>query len=388
MSAISLAVLFDAGTGQLGLFSLFSPTGPTLSVSSPICGIWDLKPAPFSGFLSEVEVSGITTSPSGSVWVVGDATNFISEGYHPAMSHWEGNRWLTIGLPDFRSEKAYLDDAYFISENDGWAVGHALVPGPGVIAMHWNGWTWSLTDTPPVSGALSRVSAFAGDDVWAVGWQNSESPVEHNPLVMHWDGNKWDTVNLPEPKAKATLYDVLPLAAGNVWAVGGYDDRLSPEPLILHWDGRNWNTVPSPKLCSGNHTLISISALDSNDIWAVGSCDDGNTTLTRKLAEHWDGTSWSISEVAKPHEERGSLSGVVVLSSTDVWAAGTHPYDGITAFVQHWDGSQWLNIDGPPVSWSPQVGWDFVSVSSDEFWLLGYGYNSEHPLLARFVRCH
>jgi hypothetical protein len=83
-----LLVLFDGGTGQLGLFSLFSQPGPKLRVSSPICGTWDLKPKPFSGVMSEMDPIGIAASPSGSIWVVGQVTNSFGEGYHPAMARW------------------------------------------------------------------------------------------------------------------------------------------------------------------------------------------------------------------------------------------------------------------------------------------------------------
>src|SRR5262245_54094733 len=88
-SLCALLLIFDAGTGQLGLFSLFSSSGPTLQISSPICGTWELKPAPFSGVMSEMELSDMAASPSGDIWVVGNATNSLGEGYHPAMSQWE-----------------------------------------------------------------------------------------------------------------------------------------------------------------------------------------------------------------------------------------------------------------------------------------------------------
>lgn len=365
-----LLVLFDAGTGQLGLLSLFSQPGPKLHISTPICGTWDLKPEPFSGFMSEMELTGIAASPSGSIWVVGQETNSFGDGYHPAMAHWEGNRWRMIGLPDVRSEKAYLASAHFVTDTDGWAVGHSLSPGPGIIVMHWNGWNWSLSPSPPVLGALYEVRALASDDVWAVGWQNLVQPMQMDPLVMHWDGAKWEAVSLPAAYARATLYDVLPIAKDNVWAVGGGpgDDRTTLDPLILHWDGRNWNSVPSPKQCSGDHVLVSLSATNANDIWAVGSCDEGNPVISQKFAEYWDGTSWTISPVANQEEKGGFLSSVVALSSTDVWSSGTHHYDGVTAFVQHWDGARWQSVGGPPVTWAPQTGMDFVSLSSNEFW--------------------
>jgi hypothetical protein len=385
----AMLVLYDGATGQLGIISLFSPSGPTLQVSAPICGTWETKPAPFPGISSEIELSGIATSPSGSIWIVGNATTLIGEGYHPAMSHWEGNHWRMIGLPDVNREKAYLASAYFVGDADGWAVGHSLAVGPGAIAMHWNGWNWSLTPTPEVLGALYRVRASSADDVWAVGWQNMAQPMQEFPLIMHWDGGTWQEVSIPATMAqtKFTIYDVLPISKDNVWVVGAYDQSGPKEAPILHWDGTNWNTLPTPLQCSGHHALLSISAANTNDIWAVGSCDDGDPTVSQKLAQHWDGTRWTISEVANSQQKLGFLSSVVALSSSDVWSVGTHTYNGVTAFVQHWDGSTWQSIPGPPVTMSPQSGQEIVSVSSRELWLRGYAYQGYNPLVASFVRC-
>jgi hypothetical protein len=67
-----------------------------------------------------------------------------------------------------------------------------------------------------------------------------------------------------------------------------------------------WEIVPSPNgakckmpypLCltpeEGN-VLYATAALSSTDVWAVGAEPHQSAVLTATLAEHWDGTQWSV----------------------------------------------------------------------------------------------
>ncbi len=56
----------------------------------------------------------------------------------------------------------------------------------------------------------------------------------------------------------------------------------------MHWDGQNWQRVAAPASGPGGQ-LHAVSAVDANDIWAVGSKGASAT-----LVEHWDGLNWRI----------------------------------------------------------------------------------------------
>src|SRR4051794_13750161 len=78
-----------------------------------------------------------------------------------------------------------------------WAAGYAwntrTVRGVPLL-LHWDGKTWTLAKTPPVSdGEFMDVDARAPDDAWAVGDD------DNGALAMHWDGNKWRIASPPSP---------------------------------------------------------------------------------------------------------------------------------------------------------------------------------------------
>ena len=65
--------------------------------------------------------------------------------------------------------------------------------------------------------------------------------------------------------------------------------RTGSQPLIEHWDGTSWSVVSSPNLTQGGF-LSAVTAISTNNVWAVGEDDN----LSVDLVEHWDGTSWSV----------------------------------------------------------------------------------------------
>src|SRR5207249_5728394 len=85
----------------------------------------------------------------------------------------------------------------------------------------------------------------------------------------------------------------------------------------------------------------------SNDVWAFGYHVIGDDYRT--LAEHWDGSSWTISPSVN-----GSNGVVTVLRGgsvlgTDVWAVGFdyRLSDGkYKEYTEHFDGSTWATVAG------------------------------------------
>src|SRR6266699_3438247 len=105
----------------------------------------------------------------------------------------------------------------------------------------------------------------------------------------------------------------------------------------------SWNIVPSPNSNQfGINSINSIAHVSANDIWAVGdSIDQSNRNNSQPLIEHWDGTSWSI--VASPNPNTiNVLNGITAISSNDIWAVGyTNPGSNTQTLTEHWDGTSW-----------------------------------------------
>src|SRR5207249_2942832 len=135
---------------------------------------------------------------------------------------------------------------------------------------------WSIVPSPNPNtyNILGGVAAVAANDVWAVGYSNTNGTSPYRTMILHWDGSSWSIVPSPSPGTiDNELQAVAAAAANDVWAVGYYDGLI----LIEHWNGASWNIVPSP----GYSRLYGVAAVASNDIWAVGYRPGGT------LIEHY-----------------------------------------------------------------------------------------------------
>ena len=232
-----------------------------------------------------------------------------------------------------------------LSPNDVWAVG--ATSGYTGMVQHWDGTQWSAVpdDPPGYSEILEAVSALSANDIWIVGSYNSGSL--GGTLTEHWDGTQWTHVLSPNGgnSTWAGLSSVSALATNDVWAVGTTDRLVygGGTPLILHWNGTYWALANSQSLQS-NLYLRSVSAIAPDDVWAVGTYLVG-TTIESEVA-HWDGTSWSPSPIPT-FSGTFSLYGVVAISASDVWAVG---YTWSQTLTMHWDGSAW-SVGAQPQHW-------------------------------------
>lgn len=237
-----------------------------------------------------------------------------------------------------------------LSSQDIWAVGDGLIE-------HWNGTQWQATQTRETrQGTWTVITAKSATDIWALGQD------QNGPLALHWDGRTWNTISLPTfTHSLATFASIAPVASDDVWIAGSLregDGQSSPytyQPLMLHWDGMKWQQVTGATLSTGKNASFSgISANSATDIWAVGSIDR-TKPYTHELIEHWDGTSWQLippPDEKIPHYSINgtSLNSVVAVSATDVWAVGSWDLTGSDAngngssMIEHWNGQKWNYI--------------------------------------------
>jgi hypothetical protein len=268
-----------------------------------------------------------------------------------------------------------------ISDSDVWSVGSESVTGADPsgdhpLAEHWNGSKWSISLVGTQTGAqFHGVSAASTNDVWAVGDVLLDQDADTTPLIEHWNGNTWSVVPSPKPSPlvqSATLEGVAALSATNAWAAGWFDDGFNNNPLIEHWNGTSWSVVANvPTEVGADSTFLhGITAISANDIWAVGSFDEGGEI---NLAMHWDGTSWSISNpaIVMTGNSNEELRGVSAASSDDVWAVGDdlNTQNKEQPFAIHWNGSKWSQVATPDPTPNSQDGlWAVSALSANDAW--------------------
>jgi hypothetical protein len=136
--------------------------------------------------------------------------------------------------------------------------------------------------TGRVDNSLQAVAAVAPDDAWAVGsYQEKgtrlDEPATDRPLALHWDGNRWTVVQLPDV-GQGGLNGVAARAADDVWAVGqtvaSSGDDFTVTPLLLHWDGTAWSRVGAP--VDEDASLSAVTAIPGGGLWAVGTRGSGS----------------------------------------------------------------------------------------------------------------
>ena len=338
--------------------------------------VWQVVPSPNAG--QDVnDVVGVEAISGTDVWTVGFRRN-ASLAYRTLTQHFDGTAWHIVPSPNSGASDNFLAGVAAISPGDAWAVGR-FFDGSSLrtLAEHWNGSAWAVVPTPNGSlqnSDLTSVAAVAPDDVWAVGSTNTLST--YRPLAIHWNGSSWTTV----PTTGSGLFlAATAIDTNDVWAVGA----TKPEGVTLtqHWNGSSWTVVSSPN-GPGDNQLSGVSAVATNDVWAVGTQAEG----TRTLGERWNGTVWQI--VPTPNPEPGNqgnsvLAAVTALSSTDAWAVGLtidFPSGSLEqTLTERWNGSSWTVVPSP----SPGTGSATLvaasSLADHTVWAVGAKHVSATP---------
>lgn len=274
--------------------------------------------------------------------------------------------WTSLFVPEPPDTNyGLMRDLAVVSRDDVWAVGstsQTVAPLQSISApqiWHFDGAAWSMVATPnpelyPGAGGitLDAVAAVSANDVWAAGTkraQGSDGFVGQQIFVVHWDGSSWTEVPAPltSPGVNgAFVRDIEVIAANDIWFVGDWiEPAACRESLALHWNGSSFTRHSTP--CSGlfgasnGFGLESVSAVSSDDVWAVGGGGDGDFSTAPVYIVHWDGSSWSHFNHTVPGFGH-RLFGVEAIANDDVWAIGQY-FDafGYHAYAVHWDGSAW-----------------------------------------------
>ena len=150
-------------------------------------------------------------------------------------------------------------------------------------------------------------------------------------LTEHWNGKRWQVVASPNAgKEQNILNAVTAVSTNDIWAVGF---ESGGDTLIEHWNGKQWNIVPSPAPGKNMVNILNaIAAISANDIWAVGG-------YLNALTMHWDGKQWSTVPSPKLRTTINSLGGVAATSAEYVWAVGSNGGRGISSLIETLCGS-------------------------------------------------
>ena len=192
------------------------------------------------------------------------------------------------------------------------------------------------------------------------------------PTPMPGPNGVWSLASSPNTGSPNNyFFGVSAIATNDVWAVGAYGTLgITDWQVIEHWNGTNWSLAASPTLTTPNE-LLAVSAIATNDVWAVGGYDSGG----QSLIEHWDGSNWNVATNPNP----GTLNrflGVAAISSSNVWAVGYVETNAglLQTLAEHWDGTSWSVIPSPNVPNVSDQQLNAVTAvpgSPNELWAVG-----------------
>lgn len=312
----------------VGTVAVSAPAGATGLTWSAVRTPKSPTPAQF------LSVACVTGS---DCWAVGFAGSGAGNAEQSLAEHWAGKAWSVVATPHTgpSGSQSNLTGVACVTSSDCWAVGGSSSNGVNwTRADHWDGTAWSLVPTPH-AGVLNSVACTTESDCWAVG---SGLPAGET-LAEHWDGTAWSVVTTPDSRWPFNyLYGVACTSTSDCWAVGyaaGARTPIREENLAEHWDGTAWSIVATPSNPSQSN-LMGVSCVRSTDCWAVGLAGD-RTGVQKAAAEQWDGTTWSRVAIPSGHS---TLLGVSCVSASDCWAVGPGNID-------HWDGTAWSNVATP-----------------------------------------
>jgi hypothetical protein len=136
---------------------------------------------------------------------------------------------------------------------------------------------------------------------------------------------------------------------GTAWAVGYYiNGKFEQKTLIERFDGNVWSVVPSWSPGDKQNILYGVAAISDDDVWAVGAKRD-SAGLWSTLAEHWDGSVWSVVDSVDVGVNGNQFYAVAAHVSSDVFAVGQKAGADFPseALIEHWDGKAWRVLPSP-----------------------------------------
>jgi len=228
---------------------------------------------------------------------------------------------------------------------------------------------------------FNSVSAISSTDAWAVGdFETGTSPnFLRQPQAQHWDGSSW-TLPAAQPAIVGSgdnlLLSVTAVTTTNVWAVGfsRADNSTAPrQVLIEHYDGATWTAIANTTAnnpAGTSNALFGVKFLSATDVWAVGEAKTDQTNATA-LIEHYDGTTWATQTPAAA-SAFNLLADPLPLAANDVWAVGLQQANGgaVQTLVEHYNGTTWSAVSAQNPNANGQFFSDVAGVAGD-LWAVG-----------------
>jgi hypothetical protein len=187
----------------------------------------------------------------------------------------------------------------------------------------------------------------------------------------------------PAGSSGPDLVSVAAVSPTDAWAAGYAfvgTTTVRGVPLAEHFDGTRWSIIPTAPLPAGDDVrLAGVGFSSASDGWAVGTDTNLATGNGTSVIEHFNGTAWTRLPSPAGEPFRARLASVAAVSATDAWAVGS---GGSTSLIEHWDGRTWSIVPGA-VSSARLYG--ITALSAGNIWAVGEtGNRAVTPVIEHF----
>ena len=249
----------------------------------------------------------------------------------PLAESWNGSSWTLQAIPHPPHTLALTLTAVSCdSAADCTAVGNGQIAHSGCngVAEHWNGSTWAIQAVLPGQCDLNGISCPAAASCLAAGGAANGSAL----VADSWNGSTWTPQPpvIPAGAGSSGLQGVSCAAVGNCTAAGWYLPGSGPieSTLAEHWNGSTWTIQPTPdKTGASRSELQAISCAAASSCTATGDYYSATQNMIKVLAEHWNGSTWTVQGIPNPAGPANDvLLGVSCPVPTSCQAVGYQPH--------------------------------------------------------------
>jgi hypothetical protein len=266
--------------------------------------------------------------------------------------------WRGRGMQGFRRVVLSLTA---LASGAGLAAAAAL-PADAAASPRWRV-VYHEYLAPPDQLDYAVVLAPGRSDAWALGGTYPTNSPGH-PVAVRWNGRRWSRVAMPD--VGGGIVAASAVSPSDIWAVTGVPADL------LHWNGRHWSVVrrwPEPRAGSGLTAaqLTGVVAVSSTNVWVLGGVDL-YTGLVGQGTWHYNGKTWT-------HDRAGAGLDLVqgsALSASDIWATGQDNALSYSA-VFRYAGHRWTPVRIP----AGDIPASIYAVSRTSVWAVGENVNSQ-----------
>ena len=326
------------------VFGVWGAAGAGVAAAS-----WTIEPSPTPDG-PDASLTGVSCTTAASCVAVG--TSFTS-GFAqvPLAEQRQAGVWRIRPVPAPAGSSGALLSGVSCHRRSCTAVGSTVgTDGSRVLVERWNGASWMIQSAPNPPGlgtsGLSAVSCPSANRCKAVGTTRGQFG-SSAALAESWNGHSWSID--PTPPLSNGLSGVSCTSPNACAAVGAVGTNDGVAAIAERWNGHEWTVQSTPAVAPGNNytTLNAVSCAASLACTAVGeSGNDSHGLITSTLAEAWRGHAWFI----QPTFSLGisALNGVSCARPDACTAVGgdeAAPNGGTT--IQRFNGREWVAQRNP-----------------------------------------